>query len=223
MAEKNVYADALGEYLWQTKEFGFKDSEVLVIHTDTTGEVTKKDLDIARAAARDIDKPDNKFQGNRQRDDAPGRLGCADVSVVVGLRPFTAKPEIYTEQVIGRGLSFDDRHWSGSHTDSGGVGNSANCWIPYAKQLEADGVGVGVSASDPPRPVTIYPVEERRKYDIAIPITKPRLTHNIRKLGTLDYRTFEAIYETHDLDEVFRYNIRIRSSRPQRPRFTRRT
>jgi type III restriction enzyme len=55
MAEKNVYADALGEYLWKTKEFGFKESEVLVIHTDTKGEVTKNDLDIARVAARDID------------------------------------------------------------------------------------------------------------------------------------------------------------------------
>jgi len=29
MAEKNIYADALGEYLWKTKEFGFKESEVL--------------------------------------------------------------------------------------------------------------------------------------------------------------------------------------------------
>ena len=55
MAEKNVYADALGKYLWKTKEFGFKESEVLVIRTDAAGEVTKKDLDKARKAARDID------------------------------------------------------------------------------------------------------------------------------------------------------------------------
>src|SRR5262245_47351014 len=56
MAEKNAYADKLGEYLWKTKEFGFKESEVLVIHTDTAGEITKKDLEKAREAARDIDK-----------------------------------------------------------------------------------------------------------------------------------------------------------------------
>ena len=60
MAEKNVYADALGEYLWKTKEFGFKESEVLVIHTDSEGEITKGDLEKAREAARDIDKPENK-------------------------------------------------------------------------------------------------------------------------------------------------------------------
>ncbi|WP_447973916.1 hypothetical protein [Nitrospira sp. Kam-Ns4a] len=56
IVEKNVYADAIGEYLWKTKEFGFKQSEVLVIHTDEEGEVTKKDLEKACDAARDIDK-----------------------------------------------------------------------------------------------------------------------------------------------------------------------
>jgi type III restriction enzyme len=44
MAEKNVFADAIGEYLWKTAEFGLKESEVLVIHTDEKGEVTKKEL-----------------------------------------------------------------------------------------------------------------------------------------------------------------------------------
>lgn len=63
--------------------------------------------------------------------------------------------------------------------------------------------------SDPPRPVTVYPVTERRKYDIAIPITKPRLTHNTRKLTTLDCTTFDAIYDQHDLEELFRINLRM--------------
>ena len=33
MAEKNVYADAIGRYLIKTNEFGIKEPEVLVIHT----------------------------------------------------------------------------------------------------------------------------------------------------------------------------------------------
>ena len=49
MAEKNAYADAIGEYLWKTKEFGFKEAEVLVIHTDSAGEITKKDTSRRRA------------------------------------------------------------------------------------------------------------------------------------------------------------------------------
>ncbi|MFY9271358.1 MAG: DEAD/DEAH box helicase family protein, partial [Candidatus Manganitrophaceae bacterium] len=60
MAEKNVYADTLGQYLWKTNEFGFKESEVLIIHTDNTGEITKSDLEKVREAARDIDRPESK-------------------------------------------------------------------------------------------------------------------------------------------------------------------
>ena len=62
MVEKNVYADAIGEYLWKTKEFALKEAEILVIHTDTAGEITKKDLDMARAAARDIDRAASKVK-----------------------------------------------------------------------------------------------------------------------------------------------------------------
>ena len=53
MAEKSVYADAIGEYLWKTREFGFTEAEILVIHTDKAGEITKRDLDkAARGGAR---------------------------------------------------------------------------------------------------------------------------------------------------------------------------
>ncbi len=40
-------------------------------------------------------------------------------------------------------------------------------------QLEAEGVGVASTKTDPPPPVIIAPVQERLAYDIAIPITKP--------------------------------------------------
>ena len=104
MAEKNVYADALGEYLWKTKEFGFKESEVLVIHTDAAGEITKKDLEKAREAARDIDKAESKIKAIVSVMMLREGWDVRNVTVVLGLRPFTAKAEILPEQVIGRGL-----------------------------------------------------------------------------------------------------------------------
>ena len=60
-------------------------------------------------------------------------------------------------------------------------------------KLEAEGVGVTVTKSDPPTPVKIYPVKEKVKYDIAIPITKPVLTHNVLKLNTLSMENLEPI------------------------------
>ncbi len=208
MAEKTAYADALAAYLWQIKEFGFKESEVLVIHTDTQGEVTKKDLDKAREVARDIDKPDNKVKAIVSVMMLREGWDVRNVSVVLGLRPFTATAEILPEQVIGRGLRLmvgvgPDR------TQTLEVLGTRNLLEVLRQQLEADGVGVTTTKSDPPRPVTIYPVEERRKYDIAIPITKPRLTHNTRKLATLDPESFAAIYEGHDLSEAFSISLRL--------------
>ena len=38
---------------------------------------------------------------------------------------------------------------------------------------------------DPPLPVIIAPIQERTAYDINLPITKPRLVHDVRKLADL--------------------------------------
>ena len=102
-AEKNAYADAIGTYLWKTQEFGFEESEVLIIHTDQTGDVTQKDLDKARQAARDIDKPGNKIKTIVSVLMLREGWDVRNVSVVLGLRPFD-EPKILPEQVIGRGL-----------------------------------------------------------------------------------------------------------------------
>jgi type III restriction enzyme len=208
MAEKNVMADAIGSYLWKTKEFGLKESEVLVIHTDEVGEITKKDLDKAREVARDIDKPENKIKAIVSVMMLREGWDVRSVSVVLGLRPFTAKAEILPEQVIGRGLRLmvgigADR------TQTLEVLGTRNLLKVLREQLEAEGVGVASTRTDPPKPVIIEPVLERRKFDIAIPITKPRLTHNVLKLSSLDVSAFEAIYDQKDLDEVFRINLRM--------------
>jgi type III restriction enzyme len=208
MAEKNVYADALGKYLVDTKEFGFKESEVLVIHTDEAGEVTKKDLDKAREAARDIDKPGNKIKAIVSVMMLREGWDVRSVSVVLGLRPFTAKAEILPEQVIGRGLRLmvgigPDR------TQTLEVLGTRNLLNVLRSQLEAEGVGIATSKSDPPKPVIVEPVRDRLAYDIAIPITKPRLSHNVRKLSSLDPNSFDAIYDQKELDENIRVNLRM--------------
>ena len=74
-----------------------------------TGEITKKDLDKAREAARDIDKPENKIKAIVSVMMLREGWDVRNVTVVLGLRPFTAKAEILPEQVIGRGLAPDDR------------------------------------------------------------------------------------------------------------------
>jgi type III restriction enzyme len=208
MAEKNIYADALGEYLWKTKEFGFKQSEVLVIHTDSAGEITKKDLEKAREAARDIDRSDNRIKVIVSVMMLREGWDVRNVTVVLGLRPFSAKAEILPEQVIGRGLRRM-MQVSPDRTQTLEVLGTQNLLNVLRQQLEAEGVGVGITPTDPPKAVIIEPILERSAFDIAIPITKPRLEHNIRKLSELRVEALEPIFEQEDLAQVFRIRLKL--------------
>ena len=208
MAEKNIYADAIGEYLWKTKEFALKEAEILVIHTDAAGEITKKDLDMARAAARDIDRAESKVKAIVSVMMLREGWDVRNVTVVLGLRPFTAKAEILPEQVIGRGLRLMIQV-SPDRTQTLEVLGTRNLLNVLRTQLEAEGVGVASTKTDPPPPVIISPIQERLAHDIAIPITKPSLEHNIRKFSELKVEALDAIYEQEDLAEPFRVKLKL--------------
>lgn len=209
MAEKNVYADAIGEYLWKTREFGLKESEIRVIHTDSSGDVTKASLDQAREMVRDIDKPDNHIKVIVSVMMLREGWDVKNVTVVLGLRPFTAKAEILPEQVIGRGLRLMPLLVGPDRTQTLEVLGTRNLLNVLRTQLEAEGVGVTTTKTDPPKPIIIEPVQERLAYDIAVPITKPRLVHDIRKLSDLDVSRLKAVFESEDLAEVYRVKLKL--------------
>lgn len=206
--EKNLYADAIGEYLWKTKEFGFKEHEVKVIHTDTKGNVTQKDLEQAREAVRDVDSPESKIKVIVSVMMLQEGWDVRSVTVVLGLRPFTAKAEILPEQVIGRGLRLM-RGIGPDRTQTLEVLGTRKLLDVLRNQLEDEGVSVGVVGTAPSLPITIEPERERLPYNIAIPITKPRLTHNVKKLVDLDPLKLDPIYEQLDLDERLRVVLRM--------------
>jgi type III restriction enzyme len=122
---------------------------VLVIHTDEAGEITKKDLDKAREVVRDIDKPESKIKAIVSVMMLREGWDVRNVSVVLGLRPFTAKAEILPEQVIGRGLRLmvgitPDR------TQTLEVLGTKNLLDVLRDKLEAEGVGIGTNKTNPP-------------------------------------------------------------------------
>ena len=208
MAEVNAHADALGEYLWKSGHFGFQESEILVIHTDSTGEVRRGDLEKAREAARNIDKDDSPVKVILSVMMLREGWDVRNVTIVVGLRPFTARAQILPEQVIGRGLRLM-KNVSPDRTQTLEVLGTNNLLKLVRDQLEAEGVGVGNTKSDPVMPIIISPVRERLQYDISIPLTKPRLAHKIRKLSDFDVCGLEPIFEREELAESFRIRLRL--------------
>lgn len=210
MAEKTAYADVIGQYLWETPEFGFKESEVLVIHTDTKGEVTKADLDKAREAARDIDKADNKVKAIVSVMMLREGWDVKNVTVVLGLRPFTADAQILPEQVVGRGLRLMSKLQAGpDQIQTLEVLGTRKLLDMLKTTLEAEGVGVASTKTDPPKPVIIEALDARMKYDIEIPLTKPSLSHDIRKIADLKVSSLEAIFDQKELMEVYRLHLKM--------------
>lgn len=110
----NEEADEVFEYLNSLPDL---EGKVLLIHTDSTGNIRKSDLEPARKVASLIDEPEKIIQ-----DQDLGKLypkgveaivstlmlnegwDVRNVNVIVGLRAYTSKRKVLPEQVIGRGL-----------------------------------------------------------------------------------------------------------------------
>jgi len=199
MAEKNKYADRIGEWLVETEEIGLKASEVLVIHTDKEGKINKKDLEKARKAARDIDLPRNRIKVIVSVLMLREGWDVKNVTVTLGLRPFSSKAHILPEQAVGRGLRLmqgigPDRTQT---LEVMGTKEFEN----FVRKLEVEGVGIKTVTKPPAPPVKITPVMERIAYDIELPRTCPIYTRNYKRLSDLDPLSLGPIYDQEELDK----------------------
>jgi type III restriction enzyme len=178
MMNNTEEADDIGEWLKTKYPEHFGGEKLLIIHTDTKGEISKKDLDKARKTARDVD--DDKSPVNAIISVLMLREGwdVQNVTVVVGLRPYTAKANILPEQTIGRGLRLMFRNLVDSYTERVDIiGNKA--FMEFVEDLEKledlkfDTFQIG---KDKLKILTVQPVEEKAAFDINIPDISPILT-----------------------------------------------
>lgn len=171
-------AEDVGDWLRRTypAEFGGQE-KTLVIHTDTKGEISKNDLDKARKLAREVDGPD--CPANAIVSVLMLREGwdAQNVTVVVGLRPYTSSANVLPEQTIGRGLRlmFRGEHYS-ERVDI--IGNKA--FISFVadleklEELQLDTFEVG---KDKLNITTIAPqLPEKISRDLSLPKLSPILT-----------------------------------------------
>ncbi len=177
MMNNTEEADDIGEWLRTKYPTEFGASKTLIIHTDNSGEVSKKDLDIARKTARDVD--DDKSPVNAIISVLMLREGwdVQNVTVVVGLRPYTAKANILPEQTIGRGLRLMFRNMSESFTERVDIiGNKAFMdFVEDLEKLEDLKFETFQIGKDKLKIITIQPVEEKKNFDIGIPDISPIL------------------------------------------------
>jgi len=172
-------ADEVASFLRDKYPTEFSGEKLLIIHTDRQGEVSKDDLAVARKAAQDIDlgtSPINAIVSVLMLREG---WDVQSVTVVVGLRPYSAKANILPEQTIGRGLRLMFRNRPGEPTFRERVdviGNKA--FIEFVEQLERDeDLEFETVDLDRDRVVIerIFPDPEKASMDITIPILSPAL------------------------------------------------
>jgi type III restriction enzyme len=177
MMNSTEEADDIGDWLMKKFPSDFGGAKTLIIHTDTAGEVSKKDLDKARKLAHDVDEDTSSVNAIVSVLMLREGWDVQNVTVVVGLRPYTAKANILPEQTIGRGLRLMFRGSVSDFTERVDViGNKA--FLSFVEELERledlklETFEVG---KDKLQIITIMPVEEKKAADIGIPELTPSL------------------------------------------------
>jgi type III restriction enzyme len=198
MAEKNQYADKIAESIaFRGHHYGIAKDEIMVIHTDNTGDVRKSDLESLREEARDVDNPKNKIKVIVSVLMLREGWDVQNVTLVLGLRAFDSA--ILPEQAIGRGLRLM-RDISPDRTQTLEVIGNEN-FEKIVKQLENEGVGINTTKNPPPLPVTISPEKKRLQYDIEIPATDFSYSRTYKNLNSIDSKTFPSLFTSDKLDE----------------------
>ncbi len=173
-------ADDVAVWLRQKYPDCFDGDKLLVIHTDKGGEITKNDLEKARTASRLVDE--DKSPVNCIVSVLMLREGwdVNNVTVVAGLRPYTAKANILPEQAVGRGLRLMFRGLTSGYKEHVDIIGNDNFMQIVADLEREEGIKLDTfefgKRKTPLIIPTIQVVTERiPDYEIAIPVLSPRI------------------------------------------------
>ncbi len=182
-------AEDVGAALREKWPEDFAGERTLIIHTKADGELrgegkNKDDLAQARKLVQQVDdaaSPVNAIVSVLMLREG---WDVQNVTVVLGLRPYTAKANILPEQTIGRGLRLMFRGQSVGYTERVDIiGNKA--FLDFVEQLdtlEQLELGTYKVGDEKLTILTIQPDDAKRDYDIAIPQLSPMLARK-KSLG----------------------------------------
>jgi len=178
MADQTRNADKVGAYL--EREHRLK---TLVIHTDTAGVITKKDLETAREAARSIDT--NEYQAIVSVMMLKEGWDVKNVCVIIPLRSYESA--ILAEQTLGRGLrrmtpltaGWEEKLIVIDHPRFRDLWNA---------EIENEDLDIEIIEArrvyEPANIVRVDPANTQ--YDFSIPVLAGGVTRDVRRIADLD-------------------------------------
>ncbi len=206
-------ADEVGDWLKRKYPTEFGAERLLIIHTDKSGEVSKKDVDSARQIARQVDMENSPVNCIVSVLMLREGWDVQNVTVIVGLRPYSAKANILPEQTVGRGLRLMFHGANSGYVERVDViGNKT--FIEFVEQLEREEdlqLETFEVGKDKVVIVTIQVDQKKKDKDILVPVLSPILTRKkslAEEISELDVTTLNCPLLPRKQDDVVAKNFR---------------
>jgi len=198
MMNSTEEADDVAEWLAKAYPAEFGDGRTQTIHTKKTGEISDKELDKARETVKNVDRVESPINAIVSVLMLREGWDVQNVTVVVGLRPYTAKANILPEQAIGRGLRLMFRDLTPDYTEHVDIiGNQKFLdFVDDLEKLEDLQLETFEVGKDKLRILTIMPLEERKAFDIGMPVLTPILVRKkslAEEIASLDVMKFQTM------------------------------
>jgi type III restriction enzyme len=197
MLNNTEEADEVADFLRTKYPEHFGGQGLLVIHTNLVGEVAKGDEDKARRAAREVDDPTSPINAIVSVLMLREGWDVQNVTVIVGLRPYSSKANILPEQTLGRGLRLMFRGEGTGYVERVDVIGTGK-FMELVEQLEKDEnlkLEKFELGKDHLVIRTIAPDPAKAAKDIAIPALTPILVRKktlAEEIATLDVLGFQC-------------------------------
>ena len=192
MAEDTRQANQIAEGIQGLSGFN-KKGQVLLIHTKNNGELStnQKELELLREQARLIDNPKSRVKVVVSVLMLREGWDVKNVSIILGLRPFTSKANILPEQSIGRGLRLM-KDLGPDYTQILEI-IGTDKFEDFVRQLEVEGVGVGTTLKEPNIGVFVTPIKTRERFNFEIPVLSASFTRKMEGISTFNPSKLPAI------------------------------
>jgi type III restriction enzyme len=190
-------ADDVADFLRTKYPEEFVGERLLVIHTNRSGDVTKGDEEGARKAAREVDHTDSPVNAIVSVLMLREGWDVQNVTVIVGLRPYSSKANILPEQTLGRGLRLMFHGQGNGYVERVDVIGTAK-FMELVEQLEKDEdlkLEQFELGKDHLEIRTIQPDPAKAAKDIEIPTLTPILVRKktlAEEIGALDVAQFQC-------------------------------
>jgi type III restriction enzyme len=190
-------ADDVADFLRTKYPEDFAGDKLLVIHTNRSGDIARAGEEEARRAAREVDHDTSPVNAIVSVLMLREGWDVQNVTVIVGLRPYSSKANILPEQTLGRGLRLMFRGEGTGYTERVDVIGTAK-FMELVEQLEKD-EDLKLEQFELGRDHlvirTIAPDLAKMAMDIEVPVLTPILIRKktlAEEISALDVASFEC-------------------------------